>query len=212
MSDPLLQRAFGTQDAPEPDQTTDRILESALGQFEDFGLRRATIEDVARRASVSRITIYRRFPRKELLIEAVILRELRSFLAQLDAAVARYENTDDRLVEGFVFTLNFLRGHTLLNRLLKTEPESLVPYLTVEAGPILAAAREFLTARIGEEVCAERPPPLSLEVAGELLARLVLSFLLTPDSVARLETTDDARQFALRHLAPLLHLSSATTK
>ena len=62
---------------------TERILDAALGQFEDFGLRRSTMEDIARRCGLSRITIYRRFPRKENLVEAVVLRELRNFLGDL---------------------------------------------------------------------------------------------------------------------------------
>ena len=206
VNDPLLQRAFEPDDGPAADETSERILEAALSQFEAFGLRRSTIEDVARRLGIGRVTIYRRFPRKELLIEAVILRELRKFLAELERAVAPYATTDDRLVEGFAFTLGFLREHTLLNRLLSTEPESLLPFLTIEGGPLLGAARRFLAERLGQEVEQGRLPPLDVEVAGEVLARLVLSYVLTPDSAARLETPEDARRFARRYLAPPLHL------
>ena len=79
----LLRMAQAPDRGEDADAVTERILDAALGQFEDFGLRRSTMEDIARRCGLSRITIYRRFPKKENLIEAVVLRELRNFLGDL---------------------------------------------------------------------------------------------------------------------------------
>src|SRR4051812_50012998 len=56
--------------APPLDATTERILTGALSQFEDFGVRRTTMEDIARRTGVARVTVYRRFAAKERLGEA----------------------------------------------------------------------------------------------------------------------------------------------
>lgn len=204
--EPLLRRALRAVDEEEADETTERVLAGALSQFEDFGVRRTTMEDVARRVGMSRITIYRRFATKDALVEAVLLRECARFFAALDAAVAGLPTTDERLVEGFAFTLEFLRDHALLNRLLSTEPASLLPHLTLEAGPILSTARIFLAERLQREVTEGRLAPLDVEVAGELLARLVLSFLLTPQSVVALDGPQPARDFARRYLAPSLHV------
>ena len=63
----MLQEAIEQAGAPGPDPTTERILVGALQQFEEFGLRRTTMEDVARRVGVSRVTIYRRFAGKDAL-------------------------------------------------------------------------------------------------------------------------------------------------
>jgi AcrR family transcriptional regulator len=205
--EPLLRRALDTHADLEPDETAERILAGALSQFEDFGVRRTTMEDVARRVGMSRITIYRRFSTKDAVVEAVLLRECAGFFAALDAAVADLPTTDERLVEGFAFTLEFLRAHVLLNRLLTTEPDSVLSHLTLEAGPIVGAARQFLADRLGREVAEGRLQPLDVEVAGELLVRLVLSFLLTPESVVKLDDPQAARDFARRYLAPPLHVS-----
>jgi len=187
------------------DETTERIVEGALHQFEEFGLRRTTMDDVARRVGVSRVTIYRRFSGKEALVEAVILREARAFFRELDDAVADCADTDELLAEGFAFALARMRSHALINRLLTTEPESLLPHLTREAGPIVDAARSFLAERLRRELGDAAIEHADLEVGAELLVRLVLSFLLTPQSAARLDTADDARRFARRYLAPALH-------
>lgn len=212
MSSSLIQRAREVAPPLEGDETTERILAAALQQLEEFGLRRSTIEDVARRAGLSRVTIYRRFARKELLVEAVILRELRRFLVQLEQAVDLSKTTEDLLVDGFAFTLEYVRRHTLLNRLLATEPEALVPHLTFDGGPILAIARQFLVERLGQEVREGRLPPLDVEVAGELLVRLVLSFILTPQTALRLDTPAELRRFARRYLAPSLQVTAERHK
>ena len=199
----------GEHTAPH-DETTERIIAGALAQFEEFGLRRTTMEDVARRADVSRVTIYRRFSGKEALVEAVILGEARRFFSELDAAVASCETTDDLLAEGFAFALDRIRRHVLVNRLLTTEPESLLPHLTRDANPVLEAARAFLADRLGRELRGASLDTSEIEVAAELLVRLVLSFLLTPDTVARLDTPERAREFARRYLAPALHSVAET--
>src|SRR3954454_24253911 len=99
--EPILQTALdGAPELGPADATTERILAAALTQFESFGVRRTTMEDVAHRARVRRVTIYRRFPGKERLAEAVILREAHRFCAELEAAVVRFGLVEDRIVEG----------------------------------------------------------------------------------------------------------------
>ena len=59
---------------------TDDILDAARVVFEEYGARRANVDDVARKAGISRSTLYRRFPNKESLLAAVIDRETNAFL------------------------------------------------------------------------------------------------------------------------------------
>jgi AcrR family transcriptional regulator len=208
--DPLLHKILESGLAP-PDATGERILSAAIEQTEAFGLRRFTVDDVARRVGVSRVTIYRYFPKKDVLVEAVLLHELRRFLREIDAAVAPYETLEERLVEGFVFSLRFLRDHRLLNRILRTEPEFILPYLTVKGGPILAAGREFIADYARREAEDGGLPLTDADIEGvsELLARAVLSFVLTPDSVLGLRTDAEIRRFAQHYLAPTLQAISA---
>jgi len=188
------------------DETAERIMGAALTQAEDFGLRRFTVDDVARRVGLSRVTIYRYFPKKDQLIDAILLRELRKFLDDVDAAVQPLGTLEERLVEGFVFALTTLRKHRLLNRILRTEPELLLPNLTVRGGPVLEAARGFIS-RFAHSEADEGGLVLDREEidgVSELLARMVLSFVLTPDSVMGLKTEAEIRRFAEHYLAPTL--------
>lgn len=184
------------------DPISARILEGALAQFGDFGIRRTTVEDIARRLGISRVTIYRHFPRKALLIEAVLLREQRCFLTELEAAVAHLDNSEDRIVEGFAFALLTLREHPLIARLLRTEPETLLPHLTREGGPVLAVGTAFLAAQIRSDARA-RPTEAEAERIAEVMCRLVLSFMLTPDSAIPLRTRSEMRTFAREYVVPM---------
>ena len=198
----LLDRILTTGDAP-PDEGRERIMNAALEQVEDFGVRRFTIDDVARRVGVSRVTIYRHFPKKDRLIEAVLLHELNRFLRAIDETVEAYDTLEEKLVEGFVFALTFLRRHRLLNRLLRTEPELILPALTVKGDAVLAAGREFIAGvarQSGDLALTEE----ELEGISELLARGVLSFLVTPNSTLGMKTPAEIRRFAEHYLAPTL--------
>jgi AcrR family transcriptional regulator len=207
--DPLLDRIL-TNGAPPTDQAAERILAAAIQQVEDFGVRRFTIDDVARRVGLSRVTIYRHFPKKDRLVEAVVLHELHRFLRAIEAAVEPYETLQERLVEGFVFALTFLRNHRLLNRLLRTEPELVLPALTTHAAPVLAAAREFIAGYARREAQHGGLPLTEdeIEAVSELLARSVMSFVLTPDSVLGLRTPAEIRAFAEHYLATTLRALS----
>jgi AcrR family transcriptional regulator len=190
---PILQTPV---DGAPPDTTTSRILAAALEQFEELGIRRTTMDDIARRARVSRVTIYRRFQRKEALVEAVILAEAQRFFAELEAAVAGLDSVEDRIVEAFVHTLAAAREQRLLNRLLRTEPEAVLPHLTTDGGRVVAAGSAFLA----EQMRLSGTRADDVEQAAELVARLVLSYLLTPG----LERPSEARRFARRYIAPLM--------
>ena len=58
---------------------SDALLDAARDVFEEYGARRANVDDIARAAGISRSTLYRRFPNKEALLEAVVDRETGRF-------------------------------------------------------------------------------------------------------------------------------------
>ncbi|HYJ20596.1 MAG TPA: TetR family transcriptional regulator [Solirubrobacterales bacterium] len=199
----LLRNATAGPESPIEDATTANVIDAALHQFELFGLARTTMDDIARRAKVSRVTIYRRFAGKDALVDAVILRELRRFLADLDSAIAPLATPEEKLVEGFVFTLDALRRHRLLQRMLESEPELVLPHLTLQGGAAIAAAREFLAIGLARELPDDRGGEELLTVA-DIVVRLILSFVLAPQTTVDLDDPEVARDFARRYLQPIL--------
>ncbi|MER7055532.1 MULTISPECIES: TetR/AcrR family transcriptional regulator [unclassified Streptomyces] len=191
---------------PETDDpTARRILDAALEQFTVFGLRRSSVDDVAKRAGVSRVTVYRRFQNKDKLVEQTLLRENSRFFQRLDAAVASLPTMEERVVEGFVVALRHTRAHPLFGGLLRLEPEVVLPYLTVHGGSSLSATVEYLTAHLRRAQQDEGRRDEDPRPVAELMVRVAVSFLLNPASCIEMEDEDQARAFARRYLAPLLN-------
>ena len=197
-----LAEALGA--TPPSDALSEQILDAAREQFMTFGLRRSTVDDVARRAGVSRVTVYRRIGNKDSLVSACLLREYRRFLVEVDDAVAALPTTEDRLVEGFAAVLRHIREHPLIGGLLRLEPETMLPFLTLESGPALLAIRDYLADRLREARRAEGRPVSDPTPVAELMVRVTVSFLLNPVSCFELDDESQVREFARRCLVPLL--------
>ncbi|WP_063046615.1 TetR/AcrR family transcriptional regulator [Nocardia pseudovaccinii] len=186
------------------DRNQTRVLDAALLAFLDFGIKRTSMVEVARRCGLSLATLYRRFASKSDLIQAVGMRQARQFVEEVDAAqqrqVDRDADAEDQIVELFVAFLNGLRGNKLLDRLLKTEPEIVLPYLTVKGAPVLELGRdyvaEFITRLQGEGKLPEYDP----EPVAEMIARTALSLALTPQTVLPLDDDAAIRKFARDHV------------
>jgi AcrR family transcriptional regulator len=183
---------------PAADATRERIVLAAVRQCEEVGLRRTTMEDIARRAGLARATLYRHFDSKETLVQAVILTEAERFFAALDAAVGDFPRSEERLVEGFAFALDYARRHALLGKLLRTEPETLLPYLLVD-GRLIRLATQSVAERVGSRA-GPRVHRDAARATAELAVRLVLSLALSPQSNLGTDDADGARRFARRHL------------
>ena len=172
-----------------PRSVPDRILHSAMEVISDFGVRRFTVDELARRVGLSRVTIYRHFDSRSEVLAAALLHELEGFLDEVAAAVIAEPDPPRRLVAGLVMAVRRLGEHAVLQRLLRTEPEVILPLLTLEAGPVLLAGRELIGELLGPDT--EADPRASVgpkrAVLEETLARLVLSLVLTPLPDERLE-------------------------
>lgn len=188
------------------DRNQAKVLDAALMAFLDFGIKRTSMVEVARRGGLSLATLYRRFAGKNDLIQAVGLRQTRQFIDGVDAAVAqqvaRDASAEDQIVALFVAFIEGLRGNKLLVRLLKTEPEIVLPYLTVQGAPVIELGRDYLAefiSRLQSEGKLPQYDPLPL---AEMIARSALSMALTPQTVIPLDDQARLRQFAREHVVP----------
>ena len=179
--------------------TRARILEAAFEAVATFGLSRLTVDDVARLAGISRQTVYRYFDSRDDLIVALVAREEEAFLDGVRAAHARHADLEEAMREAVMFCLRTAREHPLLDRLLASEPEVLLPYLTTRAGPVVARAREVV-----QELAAGRTGVRSglVHRTADVAVRAIISYALTPSED---DPGDVARELA-RMLASALEV------
>jgi AcrR family transcriptional regulator len=154
---------------------SDEILDAARATVLDFGVRRATVSEVARRSGLSRMTVYRRYPDGESLIRALLTREFGSLLTDSVTALPEGASGRERVVGAAVTTLEQLMTHPLMLRLLELEPEMMLPYLTERLGGFqkLAreATREAIVAGLADGSVRADADPAIMAAACEIAAR-----------------------------------------
>ncbi|MEA3162989.1 MAG: hypothetical protein QOE88_807 [Verrucomicrobiota bacterium] len=74
------------------DLTRERLLDAAAQTFSTDGLRGATTREIARKAGVNEVTLFRHFKSKEQLLRAVLLRGLAAEVAIMDQHSSWKEN------------------------------------------------------------------------------------------------------------------------
>lgn len=131
----------------------DEILDAARTCVEAFGVRRTTLTDVARRAGVSRPTVYRRWPDVTALVADLLTRELRHILI-IEETEAEHDGADEsvraRLVRHAVGVARAMLDHPLVGRIVDTEPELLATYTFHRLGSSHRAALELVEPAIAE--------------------------------------------------------------
>jgi AcrR family transcriptional regulator len=129
-------------------------LDAARACILDVGWRRTTLTEVARRAGVSRMTIYRAWPDMPTVLGDLMTREWGEVVAravgEADAALPGEPTAADRLVAELVATTRALRENELFVRIVELDAELLLPYLLTRRGRSQQAIAELTAGRIEE--------------------------------------------------------------
>jgi AcrR family transcriptional regulator len=117
----------------------DAYLDAARACILDLGWRRTTLTEVARRAGVSRMTIYRTWSDMRQLLADLMTREWTEVVvaAETDDGPDRpplERSVVERLVDTLVRTVRVLRGNELFVRIVELDPELILPYLLDRRG------------------------------------------------------------------------------
>ena len=165
-----------------PITVRERVLEGALVCIGRYGLARTTVDDVASASGVSRATIYRHFPGgREQLVRDTVAWENARFFARLGTAVAAAPDLCVLLEDALMFARKALAEHAVFQRVVETEPERLLPLLTVEANRILPIIATFLAPFLERERDAGRlRDGADIAGTGDYIARMVLSCIGSP--------------------------------
>ncbi len=177
-----------------------RVLEATKVCLERWGFAKLTIDDIANEARVSRATIYRMFPGgKDVLFEAMRVRELEEFFDDLKQGITGVDNLEDLLVRTVVTATRRLREDEHLALMLAAEPGTILSQLTSAGVPrIIRMATAFLVPFADPYLCRE-----SSRAVIDVLSRLTISYFLAPSDVVDLGDETSARVFLAPFIATL---------
>jgi AcrR family transcriptional regulator len=178
------------------------ILDAAERVFSQYGVRRANVEDVARAAGVSRSTLYRAYPTKEALVNAVLDRETTEFFDQLEAFASGL-TPREAVVECFVAGLALTREIPLMARLVESEPEIITGVGGAANSSVVLGSADRVAQTLRRS--GATMPEDELHVVAELMLRLSYTYMLNPHGAVDMTDPTQVRTFAERYLAPLIH-------
>ncbi|MFJ4487051.1 TetR/AcrR family transcriptional regulator [Streptomyces longwoodensis] len=135
-------RHNGSGGGPDNDAVLDAVRDCVLA----VGVRRTTLADVARRAGLSRMTLYRRWPDLRSLVGDLMTREWIAVATAAMPDAAPGTGTRTRIVDGLVAGVEAFRAHPLFRKIVDVDPELLLPYVLDRRG----ASQEALLGLLGE--------------------------------------------------------------
>jgi AcrR family transcriptional regulator len=177
----------------------DAVLDAARACVLAVGVRRTTLTDIARRAGVSRMTLYRRWPDVRTIVGDLMTREWVALAADVVSGVSG--DTRTRLVDTLVIGTRKIREHPLFRKIIEVDPEILLPYLVTRLGASQTAYLRLIASalRAGHADGTIRADAPDRQARSVLL--IVQSFALSlPIMTGEAELTDDAFDDQLRHI------------
>ncbi|MGW2305778.1 TetR/AcrR family transcriptional regulator [Streptomyces sp. NPDC001809] len=191
-------------------EDADPVLDAARDCVLAVGVRRTTLTDVARRAGVSRMTIYRRWPDVRSLVGDLMTREWIAVAAGAMPSADDDRPERERIVEGLVAGAAAFRAHPLFHKILDVDPELLLPYILDRRGASQDALLGLLHSALedGHEDGSVRRVRADLQARSLLL--VVQSFTLslrtmtddTDPELSEAAFLDELRTLLERTIAP----------
>lgn len=173
MSVPMTPWGPVAADPPAEDRKN-QILDTAWRLMVAQGVTATSMSQLAAEAGISRVLLYRHYENRDAVVRDLLARELFRFYAELHR-LPQPPDAVEGAVRNMLHAIAFLRNSVLLRKLLVAEP-ALLPYLTLEAGPLLAGSSRWFASQMSEWGV---PADLAARAA-EILTRFVASVAVTP--------------------------------
>ena len=164
-------------------EQAERIRQQVLAAAEEcllaggFGTSRLQ-SSIARRAGLSRPTVYKYVGDQDSIISALILREVGRLLEQLEPLMDRDQPFTEQLVNVMTFVVQHARQHQLLQAALRDAPELVLPWFTTHADLLMERVAGVALAYLAEHPRSDRPdvePRFLVDAA----CRIALSLIFT---------------------------------
>ncbi|WP_149361121.1 TetR/AcrR family transcriptional regulator [Lolliginicoccus suaedae] len=195
-----------TVDMLRRNEICSRILDAAEECLMQSGFRARVHAAIAKRAGLSRPTVYKYFGDQTAIIEALFEREVNSFLNRLRPVIEGGTHAKARLVDSVVFVVSYAREHELLQKSLKEDPQVVTHLLTSQGQPLIERVAAFMSPYFTRGDAAEMDERALVPMA-EWIYRVVTSLITTP-GVVDTESPEKLRVF-VTELMELPSLSGA---
>src|SRR5689334_19521151 len=185
---------------PAADPRLDGYLDAARACILDVGWRRTTLTEVARRAGVSRMTIYRAWDDMPRLLGDLMTREWGVLVAETTHEYDDQQPGPEQISGALVRAIRALRDNELFVRIVELDPELLLPYLLSRRG----RSQEAILDLVADQLRAGQATGEVRETDPDVLARALLlathGFVLSAHTMVDDLASEDALEAELAEI------------
>lgn len=127
--------------APDRSSVDDQVLDAARSCILEYGVKRTTLAEIARRAQVSRPTVYRRWADTRAVVSSLLTREIASVMPRFDQQVTARE----QIVSAVSDVADRIRLHPLFVKILHSDSDVLATYILHRLGTSQSAIIDSVT-------------------------------------------------------------------
>jgi AcrR family transcriptional regulator len=184
-----------------PLATPDRILQAAEACIRRWGIRRVSMNDVARTAGCSRGSVYRYFPDRHSLVQAVLAQVSDRNIAEAEPAVRAQPSMAAKVAEAAVFVRGLVEDEMTLGLHEHPGEPQLATLRLAEDPRVFGQWVDFWIpfledARGAGEVRSD----LDLRQASEWIMRILVSLVTVPSITVDLDDPQQVRGYVEDHL------------
>jgi AcrR family transcriptional regulator len=174
----LRKSRWGPASPSSDEECRQLILKAAATCFAADGPMRATVDDIAREASVHRTTVYKYFPNRPAIISAVVLWEADDLITEAAGIYDSPGTFAERFVAAFRHVVEGVRASRFLRRLFDPDAVDAVIHATGMSQEfrerVSVSLREAVTQAAG---LGELRPELDIDEVIEWLGSIALLLL-----------------------------------
>ncbi len=143
------------------------------------GFQASTMEVIAREAGYSRAAIYRHFPNRQRLLEALVARKTRRHQDEIGRRIPENGGLADILVESLVIVATELIHDPLLQTLSEQTDEGTVAHLVANDPELPVLVEQLVEAMREGDTTARLRPGLRAADVGQFIISTALAMLLS---------------------------------
>jgi len=178
--------------APDPSPELEAVLDAAAACYLQFGVEKTTAADIAKRAGMSRATLYRRYGGHEAIFLALLTRESDAMARDAEAHLAGIDDPAERVVEGMLYAIEQIRARPVHAAVFSSDAAGWAATLALSDD----ALRRLGEAGIRPLLGPSRPDAAGAQAVDDLvdhLLRVLISYAVVPGRNG-LDTEDIRRQ------------------
>jgi AcrR family transcriptional regulator len=188
------------------DARPQELLAAALDLFVEHGYAATRLEDVARRAGVSKGTLYLYFTNKEELFKAVVRESIVPAIGDAEEYIAQFQGSSDELLRWVIATWWERIGASKasgISKLLMAEASKFPDLAHFYREEVIIRASAMISSMLARGVERGEFKPMDINVATQVLIAPVLMLMLWKHSIGPCELGSLDPQAYLAHMVDI---------